>query len=157
METKDWILLGVPILANGIIVFIFQKFITIKLERLTKKSNIRDEIIILIWKKLQYLNEVMIHANIVIRSNPDMLAIELEKIKEAVIDIIQYYDTNRYDLDIISGKYNDWEASWNKFTSTLKEFSSSELTNEKQQRLGSELQSVKENTLNLIQATRSKY
>ena len=157
METKDWILLGVPILANGIIVFIFQKFITIKLERLTKKSNIRDEIIILFWKKLQYLNEVMIHANIVIRSNPDMLAIELEKIKEAVIDIIQYYDTNRYDLDIISGKYNDWEASWNKFTSTLKEFSSSELTKEKQQRLGSELQSVKEKTLNLIQATRSKY
>ena len=157
METKDWILLGVPILANGIIVFIFQKFITIKLERLTKKSNIRDEIIILFWKKLQYLNEVMIHTNIVIRSNPDMLAIELEKIKEAVIDIIQYYDTNRHDLDIISGKYNDWEASWNKFTSTLKGFSSSELTNEKQQRLGSELQSVKENTLNLIQATRSKY
>lgn len=50
METKDWILLGVPILANGIIVFIFQKFITIKLERLTKKSNIRDEIIILFGK-----------------------------------------------------------------------------------------------------------
>ena len=50
METKDWILLGVPILANGIIVFIFQKFITIKLERLTKKSNIRDEIIILFTK-----------------------------------------------------------------------------------------------------------
>lgn len=157
METKDWILLCLPIIANGIIVFIFQKFITTKLERLNKKSNIRDEVIILFWKKLQKLNEVFIQANIATRSNPDALPTELDKIRESVLEIIQYYDTNKYDLDIYTGEYNCWEESWNKFTSTLTEFSHSVLTPEMQLRLGSELQTVKEKTQDLINIVRRKY
>lgn len=153
METKDWILLILPIIANGVMVFFFQKVITIKLDRINKKSNIRDEVIILFWKKLQSLNETFIQANIVTKANPNKLMEELEKIRISVIEIIQYYDTNKYDLNICSSEYKCWEESWNKFTKTLIEFSDSKLTN----KMGVELQNVKDNTQGLINAVRKKF
>lgn len=80
METKDWILLIFPIIANGIMVFVFQKIITIQIEKINKKSSIRDEVIIMFWKKLQHLNEIFIQANTLVINNPDTVAMELEKI-----------------------------------------------------------------------------
>lgn len=157
METKDWILLILPIIANGIMVFTFQKVITIKIEKFNKKSSIRDEVIILFWKKLQCLNEVFIQTNISVRTSPNTLAKELEKIKNSVFEIVQYYDTNKYDLKIYSDEYKCWEKSWNKFVGTLAEFSNLTLTKEMQMRLVFELQSVKEKTQDLINIVRKKY
>lgn len=157
METKDWILLIFPIIANGTIVFIFEKIITSKFEQINKKSKIRDEVIICFWKKLQNMNEVFIQADMATRNNPDILVEELYKIENCVLEIVQYYDTNEYDLKIFSDEYKSWSESWNRFVSTLTEFSGLELTKEMQLRCGSELQDVKEKTQDLINMVRKKY
>ncbi len=157
METKDWILLIIPIIANGIIVFLFQKYITNKLDHINKRNSIRDEVIILFWKKLQNLNEMFIQANVAVQNNPATLSTELEKIKDGVLSIIQYYDTNKYDLAIYSKEYNEWESTWNKFSSTIIAFSHSTLNTQMQLQLGNELQDVKTKTQELIDVTRKKY
>ncbi|NLV87193.1 MAG: hypothetical protein GX025_08270 [Clostridiales bacterium] len=52
MENKDWVLLFVPIMFNGILVFVFQKVITNKIDHKKKRYLLRDEVVILFWKKL---------------------------------------------------------------------------------------------------------
>ena len=45
MECKDWIILLVPIICNGIIVFVFQKILSRKIERQSKRQDIRDDVL----------------------------------------------------------------------------------------------------------------
>ncbi len=157
METKDWIIIFIPILSNGIILFIFQKIIISKLEHLKKKNDLRDEVILLFWKKLQTLNDIFIQTNISLEKNPDSINTEINKIYDAILSIIQYYDTNKYDLKIFSVQYKKWENSWNIFSDTLSRFSNLTLTHQMVLELGQKLQYVKTCTLELINATRKKY
>lgn len=45
METKDWIIMLVPIAINGICLFIFQQAIMHRFKRMEKKSDYRQEIL----------------------------------------------------------------------------------------------------------------
>lgn len=40
VDTKDWILLFVPIIVNGVLLFVFQKAISAKFDRQAKKSDL---------------------------------------------------------------------------------------------------------------------
>ena len=64
MSTKDWIVLLVPIICNGIIVFAFQKILSKKIERYNKRQDIRDDILKQFWNKLQELNDTFVQTNI---------------------------------------------------------------------------------------------
>lgn len=157
MGNKDWILLLVPIVCNGLLVFVFQKFISNKIDHTNKRNNLRDEIVILFWKKMQELNDVFIQINDSVRRNPEELNLGLETIKNKVIEIIQYYDKNKYDLCIFEKEYLSWENSWNTFTSTLQKYQNTKLERDSAIELGSQLQSVKDETQDLIATTRNKY
>lgn len=91
METKDWILLLVPIIANGIIILIFQKIIESKFERMNKRNSIRDSAIICFYNKAQNLNDTMIQANIAAMSDPNSIPTGLKRIHEEVLNLIKYY------------------------------------------------------------------
>lgn len=157
MTIKDWILLVVPILANGILVFIFQKVITANLEHFHDRETIRSEVIKAFWRKLQNLNDTFIQANINISRNPATLSQELENIRTSVLEIIGYYDSNQYDLKIYDKKYRQWEQDWNQCNSTIMSFRGMSLTHDQQSRLANELQTVKTRTQELIDAVRKKY
>ncbi len=51
MECKDWIILVVPIICNGIIIFVFQKILSKKIERQSKRQDIRDDVLKKFWNK----------------------------------------------------------------------------------------------------------
>ena len=40
VDSKDWILLFVPIIANGVLLFVFQKAISAQFDRQTKKNDL---------------------------------------------------------------------------------------------------------------------
>ena len=61
MEIKDWILLIVPIVGNGIILYFFQRCLGRKIE---KRQDLRDDVIKVFWNKLQELNNAFIQLNI---------------------------------------------------------------------------------------------
>lgn len=135
----------------------FKRLSRTNLKNTPKKSEIRDEVIILFWKKLQNLNDVFIQANIIVKSNENALAEGLCRIKNTIFEIAQYYDTNEYDLSIFSKEYKRWQEAWNKFVKTFQEYNDLEHKTDMSVKLGLELQSVKDRTQDLIKTVRNKF
>ena len=157
MQPKDWITLIVPIVANGFVVFIFQKLFEKRLKKITKRQDIRDDVLYTFWKKLQSLNDLFIQMNIQSRTDPSIAANSISAFGPKVIEIVQYYDTNKYDLEIVERKFNDLQEAWNEFNNTWCSYANNPLTVEMQINLGNKLQFVKNANLELINAVRKKY
>lgn len=157
MESKEWLIMLVPICAHGVIVFIFQKIISTKIERQNRKNSLKDEVVLLFWKKLQSLNTSFIHTNISILRNPNNLNVGLLEIENRIMDIIEYYDTNVYDLCDFKEEYNRLTKAWDDFVAVSKSLENITLTQENQRTLGEKIQKVKENNLKLISSVRKKY
>ena len=51
MTNTDWITMIFPVIANGLLLYLFHKVIEKKFERVGKRNELRDEVIILFWKK----------------------------------------------------------------------------------------------------------
>lgn len=51
MTKTDWITMIFPVIANGLLLYLFHKVIEKKFERVGKRNELRDEVIILFWKK----------------------------------------------------------------------------------------------------------
>ena len=95
MTKVDWITMVVPIIFEGLLLFLFQKAIEKRIDRQEKRNELRDKIIVLFWEKLQALNNTMIRANFETHNNANLLQDNLYKIRDSVFEIIQFYDTNK--------------------------------------------------------------
>lgn len=157
MTTKDWIVLVTPIIFNGIIIFTFQKLLSQKIEQTNKRQGIRDDVVKRFWNKLQDLNDTFIRVHIKTMKEPETLSENLETIKENILELIMYYDTNKYDLDKFSNLFEEMETKWNCFVELLREYSNVPLTSKMQEKLGSKLQDVKEANQKLIAKVRENY
>ena len=51
MTKTDWITMIFPVIANELLLYLFHKVIEKKFERVGKRNELRDEVIILFWKK----------------------------------------------------------------------------------------------------------
>lgn len=155
MEIKDWLLLIVPIVSNGIILYFFQRCFE-------KRQDLRNDVIKVFWNKLQELNDAFIQANI-----ETMKTEELEKskivnknlmiIQEFILELIKYYDTNQYDLKVFAIFFNDLQKKWQDFQDTCNEYRPVNIDDEIKLKLGEKLQLVKEANQKLINEVRDKY
>lgn len=157
MECKDWISLLVPIICNGIIIFVFQKILSRKIERYSKRQDIRDEVLKKFWNKLQGLNDTFIQMNIAVMHDSNVVGDWVEICQNVILDIIQYYDTNEFDLKVFAEEYNDFRDSWIDFKNTYRNYIGKQLNCEMQEQLGKKLQLVKEKNQVLISDVRKKY
>lgn len=157
MECKDWIVLFVPIICNGIIVFVFQKMLGKKIERQSKRQDIRDDVLKRFWNKLQELNDTFIQTNIAVMRDPKVSGNSLGIFQSVILDIIQYYDTNEFDLKVFAEEYNDFRSCWIDFENTYRSYVGKQLNHEMQKLLGEKLQLVKEKNQVLISKVRKKY
>lgn len=157
MECKDWIILLVPIICNGIIVFVFQKILSRKIERQSKRQDIRDDVLKKFWNKLQELNDTFVQTNIAAMRNPEVAGNSFGIFQSVVLDIIQYYDTNEFDLKVFAEEYIDFRSSWIDFENTYRNYVGKQLNREMQEQLGEKLQLVKEKNQVLISKVRKKY
>lgn len=158
MSTKDWITLILPILFNGVIIFVFQKVLAGKIEHINERNSIRNKVLQLFWEKSQKFNDMLIRSNINIQQKNSCLNVELQKINDEMILLIQYYDTNSYDLDVVKKEYDELYISWNKFVKTLEKYNGNKmLTKDMKMDLGNKLKAVKDNTKELIKACRDQY
>lgn len=157
METKDWILLIVPIICDGFVFFLLQKLISNRFDRINKKDDLRDSAVVGFWKKLQELNDLFITTNLKVSSGNQNILYGLETLRNKIFEIVQYYDTNNFDLKIFSKEYECWKASWDSFATMLVSIPNEPYPNKIEQRLGNALQHVKDNTIVLIETVRKKY
>ena len=157
MSKSDWITMVFPIIANGILLYLFHKGIEKKFEQDGKRNKLRDEVIILFWKKMQQVNDALISANRETRKNRNSLQENLIIIKDKVFESVQFYDTNNYDLKIFEKEYDKWNEAWNDFVKELERNLGKNLSTQTQQLLGIKLQYFKENTEKFIEIIRKKY
>ena len=150
MDRKDWILLIIPVILNGGLIFIFQNIIKIRIEKLTKKNLLKDEIILEFFKELQKLNKLFIDVNIEAQKNPESIPLGLTKIENLIVYIIQIYDTNIFDLKQFENEYNSFNNAWNEFIKTYIELTGKILTNQDRKNLGEKIQTVKDMLKKLI-------
>lgn len=157
MEWKDYITIGLPIILDGIFIFIAQSLLSKKIERLNKKQDIRDDVIIRFWNKLQDVNDLFIDVNIKAMRNPQTISNSLISIQQSILELIKYYDTNKFDLKVFSEEFEKLQNKWGEFEVVWKKYSNVTLTQDMQMKLGSKLQAVKEENQNLINEVRKKY
>lgn len=157
VEIKDWIILIVPILLNGIIVFLLQKETEKRLERKNKRQDLRDEILILFWKKLQDLNDIFIDSNIQVLKGIAKPEEGINEIQQRIVYLIQFYDTNKFDLETFNLLFESLKNSWENFLKTYNKYVGKTLTIKEKKELGQKLQEVKDQNQELILAVREKY
>lgn len=157
MENKDWIVMIVPIIFNGIFIFLFQRKIEQKVDRQNIRQSLRDTVVKEFWIKLQRLNDTFVQTNIAIMYNPEVAGKSRDIFQEVILDIIQYYDKNQFDLRICEKAYKAFIDSWLAFNEMYMSFVGVELTESMQLQLGEKLQLVKDNNLKVIERVREKY
>lgn len=157
MTKIDWIIVLVPVIVEGFFLYIFQKSIDKKLDRMGKRDELRDKVLISFWDRMQKVNDALISANIASIRDGNSLERNLLMIRDGVFSTVQFYDTNQYDLKIFEKEYTTWNTSWNDFALTLSQNANSSLTVSMQEQLGKKLQIFKENTGKLIAVIRDKY
>ena len=157
MEAKDWILLVVPIISNGIFVFIFQKIIIVKIEKINQRNAIKNDVYKNFWYKLRELNESFIQANINTQKEPWTIKENLENIKEKILETVKYYDCNEFDLRFLEKLVKKMTKNWDEFQNIYNMYLRTEANFIKVQELGKKLQLVKECVQEMIKKLRKKY
>ena len=109
------------------------------------------------WNKLQGLNDTFIQMNIAVMRDSKVVGNWLNICQNVIWDIIQYYDTNEFDLKVFAEEYNDFRNSWIDFENTCRNYAGKRLNCEMQEQLVKKLQMVKEKNQVLISKVRKKY
>lgn len=157
MAIKDWIILLVPILANGVLIFIFQKIVSQQIEKMNKREDIKNEVFKRFWSKLQDINDFFIKMNIEGQKQPSSISQNLLNLEELFLDLVKYYDTNQFDLKIFEQPFKDLQTKWNDFLVVWSNYTNIQLTTQMQSELGKKTQAVKDANQALINKVRKKF
>lgn len=154
MEAKDWIILILPIISNGIILVIFQKLIV---DKYIKHRLLKDEIVKSFMDKLKELLELMIQTNFDSMVDGDSVNNNIVRLQSKIVDIVKFYYTNNYDLKKFNKEFEIFNNNWMTFQTTCNIYALRDLTMEKKKDLGNKIQSVFDSLQKLINVVRKKY
>lgn len=154
MEAKDWIILILPIISNGIILVIFQKLIV---DKYIKHRLLKDEIVKSFMDKLKELLELMIQTNFDSMVDGDSVNNNIVRLQSKIVDIVKFYYTNNYDLKKFNKEFEIFNNNWMTFQTTCNIYALQDLTMEKKKDLGNKIQSVFDSLQKLINVVRKKY
>ena len=145
MEAKDWILLIIPIIFNGVIVLIIQIiFENKKLKREVKFPYYQN-----LSKLLKEVNATFIQENIDVQTKKRDVNETIIFLENSIVEIIKYYDSNQLYLSKIRPEYQLLLHSWGSFINATK-MVSNPLTEIDKMELGVKVQDIKNNLDKLI-------
>ena len=157
MELKDWVQLFVPIIANGLLLFIVQQLLSKRIDGIEKRQSLRDTIVLEFWNKIQRFRNSLADANRGIRIHPDEAHVYLEKCNQLFHETDQYYHINEFDLSIVKTEYLNFQHAWAVFANLIIAVANSSLTLEQRTELGNRVNHVYETATELSDAVRKKY
>ena len=162
MDTKDWIQLLVPIIANGFLLFIVQKLLSKKIDSGEKRQTLRDSIVLDFWNKIQLFRSLLADAARSGADNVESLFTYLEKSGQIWQEIDLYYNMNVYDLKIVEKEYYSFRDSWVQFVNLYNGVfhtsnSQTNISKEQSKELGLSVSRVSDAANMLADAIRKKY
>ncbi len=155
MTIKDWILLLLPIVFNGIILVIFQKFV---IDKYIKHRMLKDEIVKEFLDMLKDLISHMIQSNFESMNDGDSINNNVSIMQKKLVEIVKYYHTNEYDLKKFKKEYETLNENWMTFQNTLNNYANRDPQTEQMKLdLGEKMQEVFDSLNSLIEKVRKKY
>lgn len=155
MQKKDWILLLVPILFNGIVLVIFQKVV---IDKYLKHRMLKDEIVKTFLDMLKELISHMIQSNFESMVDGESINNNVLIIQKKIVNIVKYYHTNCFDLKKFQDEFDTLNERWMSFQDALNEYASKpEITIQMRKDLGGKMQSFYDSVNVLVEKVRKKY
>lgn len=148
---NEWLQVIIEIVCNGIILFLFGKWIDVKIKKKERRISSHEEIVKTFLEELVKLNRTMILVNWTTRFNEikeldSIMKLIEENILRQWIEIIAVYDTYQSDLKEFKEQYISMGNAWNLFIQQKDPI-----------KLGEKLQTFKDMNIRLIEDIRDKY
>lgn len=153
MTTTDLIAILLPIFAEGIIIFLFQLFINRKLNRIDKKIEIKDNVILTFYNLVM---EVKIEAQKTFNAWEISSLEQQQRFWDLINPLMYYYNANQYDLYVFEKEFHDFYHNWILMADYLRDNSSSNCNNETLINANRQLQKCDQYTDRLIKVIREK-
>lgn len=111
MTTKDIIIILAPILIEGIIIFLFQLFISRKIDRIDRKTEVKDKVV------EDFLNQVIVvselHQNVL--HNGVISESNLQILIDEISNLSRKYQANKAILLRCESEFDDYKTAWIRF------------------------------------------
>ncbi len=127
METKDWIIMLVPIVINGFLIFIFQSTYTKHLRKTERENMFLNDTLRILYDKLQNLNTGIFEVAVK-EQNFELLEKSVQNTEELMLDLMAFQKGNYFQLSKFDKFFeklnNDWKASvkiWDDFKKHIPE------------------------------------
>ena len=156
MDNKGWLFLILQIICNGFVVFLIQIMMQYKVERMRKKRELRDRTYLEFIEKINDFENCIVDIYIDVENASRKFDYDLNKLFSLGTEVISYYDINKFEFEESDKKYKDWETTWVDFKKSLNEYIAKTNTKSKLN-IGEKLNILKEKSMNLKRAIRSKY
>ena len=125
---------------------------------------LKSEVIKLFWKKLQNINDAFVQMTIDTMSaceqglnTTPIIQRDLIIIQQLILEVVKYYDSNKYDLDQFNIYFNELNNKWQDFQDTYNKLCNIELDDNMRVKIGNKMQLVKDANQKLINEVRNKY
>ena len=124
METKDWIILLVPIAINGICLFIFQQMIKQKFSKMEKKTEYRQAVLREFLQMLKDFYEsfwVIRNSDQEVSCNGSFFSDSWNSATKQIQSLLMYYDTHKASLTCMNVVFEKCIHQYQVLIDTLKQ------------------------------------
>lgn len=124
METKDWIIMLVPIVINGVCLFAFQQMITQKIKKMEKKTDYTQEILrefLCLLKDFYEKFRTIRNMNQSIQENDINFSVAWNSTAEQIQKVLVFYDAHQTALINLSESYSACINKYQQMIDVLKD------------------------------------
>lgn len=107
--TKDWIVILVPIVLEGLVFFVFQAYFNEKMRRFEKKLDVKDNVINTFLSKIMFIR--LEYENIFNRGE-EVPNDEIQDFFNLINPTFHFFQANECDLEKFKKEYQNFYDSW---------------------------------------------
>lgn len=156
MEIKDFLLVCIPIVFEGIIIFYVQTWITRRLADMDRKRLVRDLVVSDFLKRLIDIKYERLKLTVE-ATNDSEYTIRIQNLLNKIKETGLIYEANTYDLECFHKEFDEYYNSWLNLVDVWNKAASGVQTEEKRKKVYDQGQICIAKTDDLIEAVRSKY
>lgn len=150
---KDWIIMLVPVILEGIVFFIFQAYFNKKLRSFEKKIKIKEDVIHTFLGKIM---RIQLEYQYIFNSKKLISENEIQPFLDILNDLRVYYLANERDLNKFKLEFEDFYNTWVDFVGFWNNHNKKDIDDVFRRRIHHQLKVCEINANALIDKIRNK-
>lgn len=132
MELKDYLTLFIPIIVNGIFIFIAQKMISTKLEKKNREQKLSNSVVETLYKKVQDVYyEYLVMRNHYLNESVILDYSKIENLDNLILDLDCFFVVNWVDLHEFDDERYSLMRYWDEILDFLNSHSDSTIDSDR--------------------------